>query len=87
MALFEIVCGVLLIVFSVSIIAVVLSQEGKQSASSVVTGGGGDTFISKNKSRTIDAFLARWTKFIAIMMFVLVIGMNMATHFRLFGVI
>ena len=46
----------------------------------VVTGGA-DTFLSKNKARSVDAFLARWTKFIAIGFFVLVIVTNIILYF------
>ena len=43
--------------------------------------GGADTFLSKNKSRSIDAFLARWTKFIALGFFALVIVINIIMYF------
>lgn len=82
----EIFFGVMLILFAIAIVAVVLFQEGKQSNSGVITGAGTDTFLTKNKSRSIDAFLARWTKFIAIMFLILIIGINAITFFNLFGV-
>ncbi len=86
MSSIEIFFGVMLILFAIAIVAVVLFQEGKQSNSGVITGTGTDTFLTKNKSRSIDAFLARWTKFIAIMFFVLIIGINAITFFHLFGI-
>ena len=43
--------------------------------------GGADTFLSKNKARSMDAFLARWTKFIAIGFFVLVLVINIIMYF------
>lgn len=86
MNLIEIFFGVMLILFAIAIVAVVLFQEGKQSNSGVITGAGTDTFLTKNKSRSIDAFLARWTKFIAIMFFILIIGINAITFFHLFGI-
>ena len=85
MSSIEIFFGVMLILFAIAIVAVVLFQEGKQSNSGVITGAGTDTFLTKNKSRSIDAFLARWTKFIAIMFFILIIGINAITFFHLFG--
>ena len=86
MSIFEIVMGILIILFSIAIVAVVLFQEGKeQSMGGVITGGGADSYLSKNKNRVIDAFLARWTRFIAIMMFGLVIFLNISEYFHWFG--
>ena len=72
MSALQIIFGVILLLFSVGIVFVVLLQEGHQQNLGAITGGA-DTFLSKNKARSIDAFLSRWTKFIAIGFFVLVI--------------
>ena len=61
----EIVFGIVLMLFAIAIIIVVLLQEGSQKNLGVVTGGA-DTFLSKNKARSVDAFLSRWTKVIAL---------------------
>ena len=82
----EITLGVLLILFAIAIIAVVLFQEGQQQNMGAIAGGAADTFLAKNKSRSIDSFLARWTKFIAIGFFVIVIVANAVEFFKLFGV-
>ena len=83
----EIIFGIVLllfalaiILFSVAIIVVVLLQEGHQQSLGAITGGA-DTFLSKNKARSMDAFLARWTKFIAIGFFVLVLVINIIMYF------
>lgn len=75
MAVTEIILGVVLMVFSVAITVVVLMQEGHEQNVGVVTGGA-DTFLAKNRARSVDAFLARWTKIIAIGFFLLVIVIN-----------
>ena len=75
-----IICGIVLLLFAIAIIIVVLLQEGSQKNLGVVTGGG-DTFLSKNKARSVDAFLSRWTKVIAIGFFVLVIVTNILMYF------
>lgn len=80
MSALEIVFGIALLLFSVAIILVVLLQEGSQKNVGVVIGGA-DTFLSKNKARSVDAFLARWTKVIAIGFFVLVIAANVVMYF------
>ena len=69
---YEIILAVLLLLFSIAIIVAVLLQE--------VTGGA-DTFLSKNKARSVDAFLSRWTKVIAIGFFVLVLVANAIMYF------
>ena len=76
----EIVFGIVLMLFAIAIIIVVLLQEGSQKNLGVVTGGA-ETFLSKNKARSVDAFLSRWTKVIAIGFFVLVIVTNILMYF------
>ena len=80
MTALEIVFGIVLLLFSLAIILVVLLQEGSQKNVGVVTGGA-DTFLSKNKARSVDAFLSRWTKVIAIGFFLLVIAVNIVMYF------
>lgn len=76
----EIAFGIILLLFSVAIIIIVLLQEGHQQNLGAITGGA-DTFLSKNKARSIDAFLARWTKVIAVGFFVIVIVINAIMFF------
>ncbi len=80
MGMLEIIFGIVLLVFAIAIIAVVLLQEGHQHRLGAVMGGA-DTFLSKNKARSIDAFLARWTKVIAVGFFVAVIAINAILFF------
>ena len=76
----QIIFGIVLLLFSIAIIIVVLLQEGHQQNLGAITGGA-DTFFAKNKARSIDAFLSRWTKFIAVGFFVLVIVINIIMFF------
>ena len=76
----EIIFGIILALFSLAIIVVVLLQEGTQQNMGAITSGA-DTFFEKNKARSIDAFLARWTKVIAIGFFVLVLVINAIVFF------
>ncbi len=80
MGALEVIFGIILLLFSIAIILVVLLQEGHQQNLGSITGGA-DTFLAKNQARSIDAFLARWTKFIALGFFVLVIVINMIMYF------
>ncbi len=80
MEIIEIIFGIVLLLFSVAIIIVVLLQEGSQKNVGVVTGGA-DTFLSKNRARSANAFLSRWTKFIAIGFVIFVIAINIVMFF------
>ncbi len=80
MSIAEVIFGIILLIFSVAITVIVLLQEGHQQDLGAITGGA-DTFLSKNKARSVDAFLARWTKVIAIGFFVLVIAINAYMYF------
>ena len=72
--------GALVLVAAVALIIVVILQEGNSKGVGVVSGGA-DTFFSKNKARSVDAFLRRWTKFFAIGFFALVLAMNVVSYF------
>lgn len=72
----EIILGILVILVSLVIIIAVLLQPGRRAGISGAISGGADTFFSKNKARTFDAFLARWTKYVAIIFFILAIVAN-----------
>jgi preprotein translocase subunit SecG len=80
MSVAEIIVGIVLIVFSLLIIAVVLLQEGRQANLGSIAGAA-DTFLEKGKARTLDAMLAKWTKVIAITFFVLVFAGMLITTF------
>ena len=48
----EIIFGIVLLLFALAIIVVVLLQEGHQQSLGAITGGA-DTFLSKNKARSM----------------------------------
>lgn len=80
MGIIQYIFGGLLALFAVLIIIVVILQEGNQKGVGVVSGGA-DTFFSKNKARSIDAKLARLTKFFAAGFILFVIALNVASFF------
>ena len=69
----QIIVGVLMIIVSVIIIAVVLLQQGRRTGIGAISGGA-DTFFSKNKARDIDAVVSKLTKYVAIAFFVIAIA-------------
>lgn len=76
MSALEIILGILMILVSLGIIAVILLQQGHRSGVNGVISGAADTFLSKNKARTVNAKLASITKFVTIAFFVLAIVAN-----------
>ena len=80
MGALEIVFAVILVIFSIAVIAVVLLQDGKQQGMGAITGAD-ETFLSKNQARSVDAFLSKWTKFDALGFFLLVIIINVILYF------
>ncbi len=55
------------VILAVVLIVVVLFQSGKTAGLSGAIAGGADTFFGKNKGRTIDAILKKWTSVVAIL--------------------
>ncbi len=80
MSVVEIILGVLLLIASVVLIIVIILQEGNQQGIGVVSGGA-DTFFSKNKARSYDAFLSRATKWFAVVFVVVVLALNIIAYF------
>lgn len=70
---YEILIGVSLIIASVVIVILVLMQQSREAGLSGVIAGGADTFFGKNKGRTMDAKLAKLTKIISVIFFVVVV--------------
>ena len=57
---------VLQVIACLGLIATVLLQSGKAQGLSGAIAGGSETFFGKNKSKTIDAILSKWTSVVAI---------------------
>lgn len=72
----EYIIGALIMLVSIVIIAVVVLQPGHRHGINGAISGGAETFLSKNKARDFESFLAKWTKVIAIVFFILAIVAN-----------
>lgn len=71
---YQVVFGVVLIVLSIAIVALVLLQEGNSKGLSGAIAGGAETFFGKNKGRTMEAKLVKLTKIVGISFFVLALA-------------
>ena len=76
MQVLEYVIGAIILVLSLVVVFAIILQQGRRSGINGAISGGADTFLSKNKARTVDAVLARWTKILVIVFFVLAIVAN-----------
>ena len=73
MKLFVTIIQVLL---CLALIAVVMLQSGKSSVLSGAIAGGADTFLSKNKAKSVDAKLAKMTKWVAMAFLLLTLALS-----------
>lgn len=78
MEILKLILTIVLLVVAVLMVAIVVAQSGKSNGLSGALGGGGnDTFLAKNKSRGLDAKLARATKWLAVALLVLTLLLNL----------
>ena len=67
---------VIQLISCLAIIAIVMLQSGKTAGLTGAIGGGSDTYLSKNKGKTLDSKLSRATKWVAIVFAVLTLILN-----------
>ena len=67
----QIVLSIIYFIVALVLIAIVMLQSGKSAGLSGAIAGGADTFLSKNKAKSLDAKLAKLTKWVAIAFMVL----------------
>ncbi len=71
MAWYEILIGILLILTSIFIVVLVLMQQSRRAGLSGAISGGAETFFGKNKARSTDAKLSKFTKIFGVLFFML----------------
>lgn len=62
----EIIVSIIHVLISMSLVVIVLLQSGKSAGLSGSIAGGAETFFGKNKGRTLDALLSKYTSVAAI---------------------
>lgn len=73
MSALKLVITILQLLCGLAIILAVLFQSGKSAGLSGAIGGVADSFLSRNKAKTMDAKLARATKWIGAAFMVLTV--------------
>lgn len=73
------ILSIIYALLAVFLVVVVMLQSGKSNGLSGAFGGsGGDTFLAKNKAKSLDARLAKMTKWVAIVFVALTLVMSLA---------
>ena len=70
------VITILQLLCGLAVIVAVLFQSGKNEGLSSSIGGSSDSFLSRNKAKTLDAKLAKATKWIGTAFIVLTLALN-----------
>lgn len=65
---------VLLIIVSISLIAIILLQQGRSAGLSGAISGGAEQLFGKQKARGLDAVLHRMTIVLAVLFFLLALA-------------
>ncbi len=68
---------ILQVLSGLAVTAIVLAQSGKSAGLSGSISGGAETFLSKGKAKTLDAKLAKMTKWFALAFVVLTLVLNL----------
>ena len=67
----QLILSIIYFIVALVLICIVILQSGKSAGLSGAIGGGSDTFLAKNKSKSLDARMAKLTKWVAIVFMVL----------------
>mgnify|MGYP004443243867 FL=1 len=79
MEVLKIVLIVILILVCVAITTIILFQEGKQNGLSSLSGQQFDSYYSKNKGRTKEGLLVKFTTLLVVLFFVLSAVLNIVS--------
>ena len=61
---------------SLALVAIVMLQSGKSAGLSGSIAGAADTFLSKNKAKSLDAKLAKMAKWVAVAFILLTLALS-----------
>jgi len=64
------------IIACISLILIVILQSGRSAGISGEIAGGAETFFGKNKARTLNGMLGRWTTYAAIIFVITSLGLT-----------
>lgn len=77
MSTLTIIFTILQVLSGLAVMVIVLMQSGKSAGLSGAIAGGADTFLGKGKSKSLDAKLAKATKWFALVFVLLTLVLNL----------
>ena len=77
MSTLTIIFTILQVLSGLSVMVIVLMQSGKSAGLSGAIAGGADTFLGKGKGKSLDAKLAKATKWFALVFVLLTLVLNL----------
>ena len=77
MTTLELILTIIQLISGLAVTVIVLMQSGKSAGLSGAIAGGAETFLSKGKAKTLDAKLARMTKWFALVFVILTLILNL----------
>ncbi|RKD28120.1 preprotein translocase subunit SecG [Lacrimispora algidixylanolytica] len=72
----RIILSIIFVIICIALSAIILLQEGKSQGLGAI-GGMADTYWGKNKGRSMEGNLEKFTKYAAILFFVLSLVLNL----------
>ena len=76
MTTLELILTIIQLLSGLAVTVIVLMQSGKSAGLSGAIAGGAETFLSKGKAKTLDAKLAKATKWVGAVFVVLTLVLN-----------
>ena len=76
MAVLKTILTVIFILISLAFTVIILMQEGKSAGLGAIAGAA-DTYWGKNKGRSVEGMLVKWTKICVILFLVIAAVLNM----------
>ena len=77
MNVIRVILTLVMIIICVIMTIIILMQEGKSQGLGAIAGGNSDTYWGKNKGRTMEGFLVKFTTGLVVAFFMLAILLNM----------
>ena len=80
MTTLELILTIIQLISGLAVTVIVLMQSGKSAGLSGAIAGGAETFLSKGKAETLDAKLAKPTKWFGLVFVVLTLVLTVLMH-------
>ena len=77
MSTLKLILTIVQLLSGLAVTVIVLMQSGKSAGLSGAIAGGAETFLSKGKAKSLDAKLAKATKWFALVFVLLTLALNL----------